>query len=113
LTWEDLSKDARTVGDLIISKTEDDAKMLGLTFKQVGGFDHVAKQGNWVVALAVSSYYPDYHWWVRGDDGTWYHKVGNEPIKYWDYSDNTIYDPAKSDRGRYDAFVGYFEIGPK
>lgn len=79
---------------------------------EVDSADHVAKSGNWVVALVYATDGTDYHWYRRNDDGTWSHKPGSTPIISWDASGNTITDPATCDRGIYDGFLGYYEVGP-
>ena len=79
---------------------------------EVYSADHVVRPGNWLIALAFSSNDKAFHWYRRDDDGTWSHKPGTDPISFWDESGNIITDPAACDRGLYDMFFGYYEIGP-
>ena len=96
----------------INSKVQADLQMEGYCYTEVGSADYTVRQGNWLIALAYSSNEKAFHWYRRGDDGTWSHKPGNTPIISWDESGNTITDPATCNRGIYDAFLGYYEVGP-
>ena len=103
------------VKDAIVAATEADAESLGYTFFEVDSYNHIPAEGNWVVALAYNSnpdLYHDYHWWRRGGDGLWSHKPGEGAVLYVDFSGNYIRDPQNCDRGQYNAFLGYFEVGP-
>ena len=112
LTARDLKGNAATVKSNINKKVSSDAKVLKLNYTEVNSADHVAKSGNWVVALVYATDGSDYHWYRRNEDGTWSHKPGSTPVISWDASGNTITDPATCDRGIYDGFLGYYEIGP-
>ena len=112
LIARDLKGTPETVKKAINEKVSADAKVLNLNYTEVDSANHIPKAGNWVVALAYASDGSDYHWWRKNDDGTWSHKPGSTPIIHWDASDNTITDPANCDRGIYDCFLGYYEVGP-
>ena len=64
------------------------------------------------VALVYASDRSDYHWYRRDEDGTWSHKKGTDPIIYSDESYHTITNSKECDRGIYDVFVGFYEVGP-
>ena len=106
------SEHADVVKEVFESKVSADASVLGLTFTEVDGPEHIAAEGNWLVALAYAPGY-DYHWWKQNEDGTWSHKRGPYPIQQWDMSGNVIYDPRDCDRGIYTQFLGYYEVGYK
>ena len=112
LTARDLRGNSSTVKSNINKKVSADAKVLKLNYTEVSSADYVAKPGNWVVALVYATDGSDYHWYRRNDDGTWSHKPGSTPVISWDASGNTITDPATCDRGIYDGFLGYYEVGP-
>lgn len=112
LTARDLRGNSATVKSNINKKVSADAKVLKLNYTEVSSADYVAKPGNWVVALVYATDGSDYHWYRRNDDGTWSHKPGSTPVISWDASGNTITDPATCDRGIYDGFLGYYEVGP-
>jgi hypothetical protein len=50
----------------------------------------------------------DYHWYRRGTDGFWTHKMGPTPATNLDNSGHTITNPETADRGMYTVFAGYF-----
>lgn len=50
----------------------------------------------------------DYHFWIQNRDGLWSHKPGETSVRRTDSSDQIIYDPLLSDRGRYDTPCCYF-----
>ena len=112
LTNKDLKGSFEKVKKVINKKVSADAKVLNLNYTEVYSADHIPKAGNWVVALAYATDGSDYHWWRRNDDGTWSHKPGDAPIINWDESGNPITDPKNCDRGIYDGFLGYYEVGP-
>ncbi len=112
LTGKDLMGSSETVKKAINTRVLADAKVLNLNYTEVNSADHVAKSGNWVVALVYATDGTDYHWYRRNDDGTWSHKPGSTPIISWDASGHTITDPATCNRGIYDGFLGYYEVGP-
>lgn len=112
LIARDLHGGSETVKSNINKKVSADAKVLNLNYTEVNSADHIAKSGNWVVALVYATDGSDYHWYRRNDDGTWSHKPGSTPIISWDASGHTITDPATCDRGIYDGFLGYYEVGP-
>ena len=71
LTARDLRGDSETVKSNINKKVLADAEVLNLNYTEVSSADHVAKSGNWVVALVYATDGTDYHWYRRNDDGTW------------------------------------------
>ena len=92
-----------------------DAEALGYECIPVDNIsEYKPAEGNWLIAAA---YCPDpsradYHFWRQHSDGYWSHKPGSNDVMYVDYSDNEIIDPYSCDRGRYEQFIGYYEIGP-
>ncbi len=70
LTARDLRGNTATVKNNINKKVSADAKVLKLNYTEVDSADHVAKSGNWVVALVYATDGSDYHWYRRNDDGT-------------------------------------------
>ena len=113
--WSDdfmKSGDATKVEEEFFRRLSADAEVLGLKVTRVNFASYEAKQGNWVVALAYASDGSDYHWYKRDPDGTWSHKRGAYIVENWDYAHRTITDPANCNRGKYDCFLGYYEIGP-
>ena len=112
LTVKDLKQDRADVKKTITTKVSEDAKVLNFTFNEVSSAEYVTKSGNWLVALAYATDGTDYHWWRRNNDGTWSHKPGATPVVYWDVDGRTITDPASCNRGIYDGFLGYYEVGP-
>ncbi len=111
LTARDLRGDSETVKKAINKKVSADATILNLCYTEVNSANHVPKEGNWVVALAYATDSSDYHWWRKNEDGTWSHKPGSTPIIHWDASGKTITDPGNCNRGIYDGFLGYYEVG--
>ncbi len=59
------------------------------------------------VALVISPGW-DYHWYRKGRDGRWSHKMGPTPATNLDNSGNIITDPRTADRGSYTIFCGCF-----
>ena len=59
------------------------------------------------VALVISPG-SDYHWYRKGRDGKWSHKMGPTPATNLDNSGNIITDPRTADRGSYTTFCGCF-----
>jgi RHS repeat-associated protein len=112
LTQDDLLGSPAVVKKNINKRVLADADALGLRYVEVKNANHIAKKGNWDVALVYASDGSDYHWYRRNEDGTWSHKPGTKEVTIWDASGNCILDPATCDRGRYDVFVGYYEVGP-
>jgi hypothetical protein len=62
-----------------------------------------------LIALVVSPGY-DFHWYRRGDDGMWTHKMGGQPATKLDHGNKLISNPETADRGSYTDFCGYFRI---
>ena len=111
LTKSELMKDPSEVRTIILQKTRLDLMMVGYRCVEVSSADYAVQEGNWLIALAYSSESHDYHWYRRDSDGTWSHKPGTNPVISWDEANNVIFDPASCDRGEYDMFFGYFEVG--
>ena len=66
---------------------------------------------NWVIALARNSTTGLYHFYRMDANGTWSHKPGTGAAQQFDFSYNPITDPQYANRGDYDEFLGYYEIG--
>lgn len=80
---------------------------LGLTPTEY--FPYNGKQDYTLVALVVAPNY-DFHWYRRGDDNMWTHKIGMSPAEAKDNRGNKISDIETADRGRYTDFCGYFRV---
>ena len=103
-------KDA--VEEVIMSKVEADCAALGYCIREVDSPDFIS-YGGWVIALAYqSSGGYDYHFFKKQNTTIWTHKPGTNEVMQWDFSHGTITDPANCNRGKYDTFVGYYEIVP-
>lgn len=72
-------------------------------------FEFKSKQDDLLIALVVSPNY-DFHWYRRGDDQFWTHKVGGSEATNVDNSGHTISSPETADRGPYSDFCGYFRV---
>ncbi|MCB0393076.1 MAG: hypothetical protein KDD25_00875 [Bdellovibrionales bacterium] len=72
-------------------------------------FPYSSKDDDTLIALVVSPDY-DYHWYRRGEDGLWTHKMGGTPATNLDSSGNIIKDVTTADRGSYVDFCGYFRV---
>ena len=99
------------VENLIIGRVEDDCAVLGYSIRKVNSADSFPGQGHWLIALGYSTSDNDYHFWKKYMEPVWYHKPGTDPVMQWDWSHNPISDPAQSNRGKYDQFIGYYSIG--
>ena len=99
------------VENLIIGKVEDDCKVLGYSIHKVDSADSFPGQGHWLIALGYSTSDNDYHFWKKYGEPVWFHKPGTDPIMQVDWSRGVIIDPAQSNRGVYDQFIGYYSIG--
>lgn len=62
-----------------------------------------------LVALVVSPNY-DYHWFRKGPNGKWSHKMGPTPASFLDNSGNPITDPRTADRGSYVDFCTFMQV---
>lgn len=62
-----------------------------------------------LVALVVSPNF-DYHWFRKGPNGKWSHKMGNTPATIFDNSGNPIPDPRTADRGSYVDFCTFMQV---
>lgn len=62
-----------------------------------------------VVALVVAPQF-DFHWYRKGTDGLWTHKVGPAPVTNLDNAGNIITDPRTADRGPYTDFCGFMVV---
>ncbi len=64
------------------------------------------------VALVISSYAVDYHWFIESSDGIWSHKPGSGSVTQEDFGSpaTTITAPDSCNLGIYDHFVGYYKI---
>ncbi len=52
----------------------------------------------------------DYHWYRKGKNGQWSHKMGGTPVTNLDNSGNTINDPRNADRGSYSDFCTFMIV---
>ncbi len=77
--------------------------------------DYQPKEGERLVAMMYSDrpYAEDFHFMVKGQYGTWYHKPGLMAPKRTDESGEIITDPATCNRGIYDHFCGYYIVRDK
>lgn len=51
----------------------------------------------------------DYHWYRKGSNGRWSHKMGGSPATVLDNSGNPITDPRTADRGDYTGFCTFMQ----
>jgi len=52
----------------------------------------------------------DYHWYRKGSNGRWSHKMGGSPATILDDSGNPITDPRTADRGNYTGFCTFMQV---
>jgi len=52
----------------------------------------------------------DYHWYRKGSNGKWSHKMGGTPATVLDNSGNAITDPRTADRGSYTGFCTFMQV---
>ncbi|HMT73657.1 MAG TPA: hypothetical protein PKA77_06300 [Chitinophagaceae bacterium] len=52
----------------------------------------------------------DYHWYRKGSNGRWSHKMGGSPATILDDSGNPITDPRTADRGSYTGFCTFMQV---
>ena len=62
-----------------------------------------------LVALVISPD-SDYHWYRKGRNGKWSHKMGGSPATILDNSGNSITDPRTADRGSYVDFCNFMQV---
>jgi hypothetical protein len=62
-----------------------------------------------LVALVISPN-SDYHWYRKGRNGKWSHKMGGSPATILDNSGNPITDPRTADRGSYVDFCTFMQV---
>jgi hypothetical protein len=62
-----------------------------------------------LVALVIAPDY-DYHWYRKGRNGKWSHKIGGSPATILDNSGNPISDPRTADRGSYVDFCSFMQV---
>lgn len=66
-----------------------------------------------LVSLVIkpgSTYSWDYHWYRKGRNKYWSHKMGGSPVTNLDNSGNPISDPRTADRGLYTEFCTFMKI---
>jgi hypothetical protein len=73
-----------------------------------GANNRCPREGH-LVALAIEPY-SDHHWYRKGRDGLWTHKVGTLPVTDRDSSGNVISDPRTADRRPYTEFVTFMVV---
>ncbi len=59
-----------------------------------------------LVALVIAPGF-DYHWYRKGRNGKWSHKIGGSPATILDNCGNPISDPRTADRGSYVDFCSF------
>jgi hypothetical protein len=89
------------------SSVRNAARADGLYFDP--GFDNRCPDEGHLVALVVAPWF-DFHWYRKGRDGLWTHKVGIAPATDRDNVGARITDPKTADRGPYTDFVGYMQV---
>jgi hypothetical protein len=52
----------------------------------------------------------DYHWYRKGSNGKWSHKMGGSPATLLDNSGNPITDPRTANRGSYTGFCTFMQV---
>jgi hypothetical protein len=62
-----------------------------------------------LVALVMAPGF-DFHWYRKGQDGLWSHKVGPAPVTNLDNSGRLIMDPRTADRGPYIDFCSFMVV---
>lgn len=62
-----------------------------------------------LVALVMAPGF-DFHWYRKGPDGMWSHKVGPAPVTNLDNSGQPITDPRTANRGPYIDFCGFMIV---
>ena len=62
-----------------------------------------------LVALVISPN-SDYHWYRKGRNGKWSHKMGGSPATILDNSGNPITDPRTADRASYVDFCTFMQV---
>lgn len=103
------------IKDYLEGKIHEDLESAGLEMKEVTSVDHPLKEGEWMIAMVSGKDVygsPDFHFYRKGDAGTWFHKQGTLPPTMLDEAGKEIFDPKKCDRGPYDAFHGYYVVRP-
>ena len=73
------------------------------------GADNKCPGEGHLVALVVSPNY-DYHWYRKGRNGLWSHKMGGTPATNLDNSNNLITDPRTANRGSYVDFCTFMIV---
>jgi hypothetical protein len=62
-----------------------------------------------LVALVIAPSW-DYHWYRKGRNGYWTHKIGNSPATNVDNSNALIPDPRTADRGNYTVYCTFMVV---
>jgi hypothetical protein len=75
----------------------------------VPGQDNKCISPGHLVAL-VNNPGHDYHWYRKGSNGKWSHKMGGSPATILDNSGNAITDPRTADRGNYVNFCTFMQV---
>ena len=66
-----------------------------------------------LVALVIrpgNQYSWDYHWYRKGRNKYWSHKMGGSPVTNLDNAGNSISDPRTADRGLYTEFCTFMKV---
>lgn len=104
-----------TIKEYLEGKIAEDLDCCGLEMEEVHSPDHPLQEGEWIIAMVSArdvGGFPDFHFYRKGDAGTWYHKPGITAPTMLDASGKQIFDPRSCDRGPYDTFHGYYVVRP-
>jgi len=114
ITLSDLS-DATTAYNAILTAIRADAAYYGGEVNPIGA-DEQPQEGFYKVALVLAPG-QDYHWYRETINGSWVHKPSTLVARYFDASNEYIYNPETADRDgtasgipNYTVFLGYFEV---
>lgn len=100
--------------DNVISYVQADAAAQGFMFAAIDKND-CCPTGSYKVALVIDDG-SDYHWYRQNPDGTWSHKLGENPVANLDASGSVITNPETADNNysshQYTDYVGFYCISP-
>ena len=102
-------------GSEVLYYVQQDSSNWGFYFSEISR-TAMCSSGKYKVALVIDPYY-DFHWYRQNPDGTWSHKPGPNTVRDYDYSTQTIYDPATANRDNgidlnYEYVIGFYEVTP-
>lgn len=94
-----------------------DFDALGKKMVEVDSASYQPQKNERMIALVTSPHIPgfgpDFHFYVKGENGYWSHKPGTTKPTIFDASGDTIKDPSKCDRGFYSRFIGFYVMKDK